>query len=172
MDQVGVHTVSLVAESASTSVQDTQTFTITVINPCLSTSLTWTTGLVNPMSFVLGKVDTNGVNEPQTQQVPTTVTDGVSTDQSTPGLCGGFSYSLSDSPASGVASFSSGQLVISSSGLITIWTDVALSVGVHSITVSAKLSQYSSVIAATRSFSLTVTGNCQLTKITIGPTAV
>ena len=98
--------MTLVALSASTSISDTQTFTITVINPCLSTTLSWADVLI-PMSFALGKVDTNGVNEPQTQQVPT-VTDKVSTDQSATGLCGGFSYSISDSPASGVASFSTG----------------------------------------------------------------
>ena len=66
MTQVGVHTVSLVALSVSTSISETKTFTITVVNPCLTTTSTWA-DFLNPMSFVLGKVDTNGVNEPQTQ---------------------------------------------------------------------------------------------------------
>jgi hypothetical protein len=89
--------------------------------------------------------------------------DQVSDSQSMSGLCGGISYSISDVPATGVASFSVGQLTISASGVVSIWTDVALSIGLHTITVTASLSLYSSVAPISKDFTLTVVPNCELT---------
>lgn len=86
-------------------------------------------------------------------------------------MCGGISYLISDAPASGITALTASELSISPSGSISVWTDVVGTVGAHTVTVTAYLTSYSSV-ASTKSFSLIVSGNCQLTTITIGPTSV
>ncbi len=79
-------------------------------------------------------------------------------------MCGGISYIINDAPASGVTGLTAAELYISSSGLISIWTNVVGTIGVHTVTVTARLVSYTAV-TITKSFTLTVVDPCTTTTL-------
>lgn len=105
-----------------------------------------------------------------TQQVPQTFNDALSMSLSqTLTICGGLSYSISDSPASGVTALTSTELVVSSTGLITVAATTASKVGTHTVTVVTKLASYTN-ITSSQTFTLTVTP-CVLTSVKVVQTS-
>lgn len=102
-----------------------------------------------------------------TQSAPTAI-DQVSSTYSTSGLCGSITYSLSDTPASGVTALSSSELQLVS-GVIKIWTSSVATIGQHTLTLTAHLSSYTSVIS---SQSLVLTINlCGITSVQVVETS-
>ena len=71
-------------------------------------------------------------------------------------ICGGVTYSISDAPSTGVSMLSSSELQVDATGLITIATGNSLAVGVHTVTLTVKLTAYIT-ITTTQSFTLTIT---------------
>jgi len=63
------------------------------------------------MSTSVSVQDSNGNNLLVTREAPS-INDAVSSSQSTTGLCGGFTFTLADTPASGVTALSSSELTI------------------------------------------------------------
>ena len=134
-----MHTTTITATSYSTSISLSESFSITVADPCLTTTLAFSVATLN-FSTMLGKLDNTGAAFKSSQQI--TVTDAVSISSSVSSACGIISLTISESPASGVAALKSGQLTISSSqlatgvtsGLIEVWTDVVMTVGFHTVT--------------------------------------
>jgi hypothetical protein len=103
--------------------------------------------------------------------VPNPIFDQVSIDRAGTSLCGAISYDISEVAGPGVTGLTITELTISSSGQISIWTDAPSTVGAHTVTIIAKLSSYPSVTIQ-KVFTLTVTGNCLISSISIGPTVV
>lgn len=79
-------------------------------------------------------------------------------------MCGGLSYLISDAPASGVTALTATELTISSSGSISVWTNVVGTIGAHTVTVTARLTLYMSV-TSTKSYTLTVVNPCTTTTL-------
>ena len=72
-------------------------------------------------------------------------------------MCGGVSYyQISDTPNPTVSQLLSTELALSSSGLVSIQTTNALTLGIHSISVGVKLTSYPNV-TLTKTFTLTIT---------------
>jgi len=78
-------------------------------------------------------------------------------------ICGGLSYSISDSPAIGVTALTAAELQVSTTGLITVAATTASKVGAHTVTVITMLSAYTN-ITSSQTFSLTITP-CVLTSV-------
>lgn len=89
-----------------------------------------------------------------TQTVPT-VTDAVSLSQSSTGLCGGITYTISSTLATASTALTSTELSISSAGLISVSTNNVATIGTHAVLVTATLAQYLT-ISSTTSFVLTI----------------
>ena len=83
--------------------------------------------------------------------------------------CGGRSYTISSTPSSGVAALISTELTIDpSTGLIKVYTANKAAVGVHTGTVRATLVSYTTVAAASSTFSIKI-NPCILTAFTMSP---
>jgi hypothetical protein len=89
-----------------------------------------------------------------TQTVPT-VADAVSISQSSTGLCGGFTYTISSTLAIATTALTSTELSISSAGLISVSTNNVATIGTHTVHVTATLAQYLAIFSPT-SFVLTI----------------
>lgn len=79
-------------------------------------------------------------------------------------MCGGISYLISDAVA-GITALTATELTISSSGSISVWTNVVGTIGAHTVTVTARLILYPSV-TITKSYTLTIEDPCISTTLT------
>lgn len=103
--------------------------TFTYVNPCLTTSLSWIT---SPAAMTYAVSATTA-----TQTV--SAHDQVSVTCAIPNSCGGFTYSISAIPATGVTALTTSELTISSGGMISVSTTNAATSGAHTVTVSVEL---------------------------------
>jgi len=71
-------------------------------------------------------------------------------------ICGGLTYSVSDTPSGGTTALTSSELTVTSSGLITVATANAATVGSHTVTLLVKLTNFPA-ITLSLTMSLTVT---------------
>ncbi len=95
-----------------------------------------------------------------------TFTDTVSLAFSTPEFCGGMTYlSVSDAPAGSVAALTSSELTISVAGVISVSTNNAATVGTHTVTIAAQMTNDVSIVTST-TFTLTITA-CEVTSVEI-----
>lgn len=75
------------------------------------------------------------------------MTDSISVAHGIPGLCGSITYTIADTPAAGVTALSATELSIDSvTGVVSVWTGNAATIGVHTVTVTAKLATYPAVL--------------------------
>jgi hypothetical protein len=131
------------------------TATFTYVNPCFSTTLSWVTAPVAITYSVLTTAQTQTVS----------VHDQVSVTCAVANSCGLYTYTISDVPASGVTALTTVELTISSSGVISVATTNAATVGAHTVTVVARLASYTAVTISTP-VSLTVTA-CLVTGVQV-----
>ena len=71
---------------------------------------------------------------------------------------------MSDAPVAGVTPFTTSELTVSATGIISVWTSLAATLGDHVITVTAFLTSYST-ITITKTFTLTVVDPCTVTSL-------
>ena len=89
---LGDHLITVTAYLTSySSVTSTKSYTLTIEDPCISTTLTWT-GTINDATFALGNLDSSYIQLPTTDSLPTTINDQVSSSRSGTALCGAISY--------------------------------------------------------------------------------
>ena len=166
MNQIGTHTYVLkgaLTESSSISATSTSYLTITVNTPCPDTNLIPPAALKEMTTSVL-------VGSFVTQQVGD-VKDQLSVDHgaaSVTQFCGSRKYTISSvaDDTSTTTALSASELSISGSGLISLKTDSATKVGIHSVTVTCSLSSHTLVTPVTLTFKITI-NPCILTKVQV-----
>jgi len=57
-------------------------------------------------------------------------------------ICGGLTYSISDSPSGGATALTTSELTVDSAGLIAVYTTNAATIGSHTATLLVKLTNY------------------------------
>jgi hypothetical protein len=125
----------------------TTSFTVTVVNPCLTTTLAWPS-ILSAMSQSVGSTTVI------TQTAPVVI-DGVSTSQTTTGLCGAVTYLISSTLSSATTALTSSEVTISSLGLISVSTTNSATIGTHTVTITETISLYSS-LSSSSTFVLTI----------------
>lgn len=124
------------------------TATFTYVNPCPTTTLSWIT-TPSAMAYTVSA----------TASIQTaTVRDQVSISCGGPNACGAYTYSISDSTASGVTALTTSELTISSAGVISVATSNTATAGVHTATVSVSLASYANVVLST-TFTFTISAS-------------
>jgi hypothetical protein len=158
--QVGTYTVSLVASiDGYPSIQKTIQFQITVLDPCLYTTLI-PPSLPNSMTTSVMVQDTNGQPFYETQQVGL-FNDSVSlahsiNDNGTE-FCSARIYSISFFPITATTALSATELSINAvTGLISVYTARSATIGTHSVTVTVKLSGYFTITSSLPPFTLEI----------------
>jgi len=75
-----------------------------------------------------------------------TVTNSVSDAQGDPNFCGSYQYSISSTPTAPATALSATELTIdANTGLISLYTANSATVGTHTVTVTATLTNYPTV---------------------------
>jgi hypothetical protein len=148
---VGPHTVTLLVTLTSypTITAASVTFTVTLNDPCPTTSISMTA----PAAM------TNGVTLPAASLTPTAPTNTVATQAAVTTFCGAYTYSLS-----GTYPY---LTINSSTGLLTLSDTNMANIGTHTVTLLVGLASYTSVPQASVTFTVTLTDPCTTTVLTM-----
>ncbi len=143
----GTYTVTISAGyEEQTSDIASQATTFTYVSPCPTTSLLWAQAPVAMHYSVSATALTQTVS----------MNDLISIARNIANSCGLYTYSISDSPSSGVSTLTTDELTISAGGVISVQTTNQATAGVHTVSVDGFMETYTNV-AISRTFTLTIT---------------
>lgn len=114
---VGVYSVQMGSITLNgvtvTSFTGTSSFDLTVVDPCLSSTLTWGLPALISMTFSVSQLDGSGFNLYASQTAPS-VLDLVSQIYNLPSFCGAITFSISSTPTGGAAALTGTELIVNS----------------------------------------------------------